>query len=705
MNRQLPGLLLILLLAVTAVLCLAGRPAAAQQDNLPPDIIEDLPFFERWLSGAHADLTSPAFSYWNDLEPPLIPKGCAKCHSRTGFEDFLGVDGSAAGQVDRPHPVGTVIDCAACHNEAFTNKTTVMMPSGIELHTAVDETRCTECHQGRQSTVGIDTMIKNAGASLDTVSDALDFARTHNNPGVALKYGTAAKGGYEYAGLAYDSEFAHVPGYRTCTQCHNPYTLTVKVEECQQCHAEVKTTADLVKIRMAGSAVDYNGNGNIDEGISAEITALQAMLYQGIQKYARQVSRHALVHTLDIYPYFFNDLNQNGALEPSEAVYDNRFLAWTPRLLRAAYNYETSLRDAGAYAHNPKYVIQLLYDAIASLNQAIWDPVDMSLLHRNDSGHFAGSEETFRHWDAEGEVPRLCAKCHTAQGLPTFLANGVNISQPPSNGFDCNTCHDDLTTFSLYQVKSVVFPSGAVLDSGYPETNLCMSCHQGRYAIAGLNKLIGDTAPDDALPAMNFVDTHNFSAAATRYGSEAKPAYEYPGKSYKGFNDHGYGYFNKCTDCHRTHAQQVRAHDCVNCHEEIEQGAALRDIRFLPGDFDGDGNDIEGIYYEIETLQQLLYTEMKRYAAETIGRPIVYVPAGYPYFFFDLDGDGAPDRREITAENAYNAWTPRLLRAAFNYQYASGDTGSFAHNSQYIIQTLYDSIEDLGGDVASLLRP
>lgn len=705
MPRQLLGLLFIILVSVVAAFTMTGRPAVAQEDNLPPDITADLPFFERWLGSPHADPTSPAFSYWNDLEPSLIPKGCAKCHSRTGFEDFLGVDGTPAGQVDRPHPVGTVIDCVACHNDAFTNKTTVTMPSGIELHAAADETRCAECHQGRQSAMGIDAMIQNAGASLDTVSDALDFGRTHNNPGVALKYGTAAKGGYEYAGKAYDSEFTHVPGYRTCTECHDAFSMAVRVEECQTCHTEVKTAADLVKIRMAGSAVDYNGNGNVDEGIFAEIASLQAMLYQNIQTYAREVSGHPLVHTPDTYPYFFNDLNQNGKLEASEAAYDNRFRDWTPRLLRAAYNYEASLRDPGAYAHNPKYVIQLLYDATASLNQAVWEQIDMSLLHRIDTGHFAGSEETFRRWDAEGEVPRLCAKCHSAQGLPTFLANGVNTSQPPSNGFDCNTCHDDLTTYSLYQIKSVVFPSGAVLDSGYVETNLCMSCHQGRYAIAGLTKLIGNTAPDDPLAPTFFVDSHRFSAAATRYGSEAKPAYEYPGKSYKGFNDHGYGYFNQCTDCHRTHALEVRANDCVNCHEEIERGAALRDIRFLPGDFDGDGDETEGIYHEIETLQKLLYAEMRRYAAETIGKPIVYVPTGYPYFFFDLDGDGAPDRREITAENAYNAWTPRLLRAAFDYQYASGDAGAFAHNSQYIIQTLYDSIEDLGGDVTALLRP
>lgn len=697
--------------AVLIVVSVCFSPALAQENEpaqpvTPVQVMTDeLPFFEQWLSGAHADLNSPAFRYWDNLQPALIPKGCAKCHSRTGFEDFLGVDGSTPGQIDRPHPTGTVVDCAVCHNKGFIDKTTVLMPSGSVLQTEDDEKRCMECHQGRQSGVGIDAMIAQSAASLDAVSDALDFARTHNHPGVSIKYGTTVKAGYEYEGRKYDAEFTHVDGYRTCTDCHNSFSLKVKVGECQKCHVEMATTGDLTRIRTVGASADFNGNGDVTEGIAAEVRALQEMLLTNILTYARQVSKRPIGYSFDNYPHFFIDANNNGQLEASEMIFENRYNAWTPRLLRAAYNYESSMRDRGAYAHNPKYVIQLLYDSIASLNAAIWNSVDMSQMKRDDPGHFAGSHRSFRAWDDQGEVPRLCAKCHSAQGLPSFLKNGVNISQPPSNGFTCSTCHDDLRTFTLHQVRSVVFPSGAVISSDHPETNLCMSCHQGRYGIAGLSKLIGDRAPDEESAELYFVDAHNYAAAATRYGSEAKPAYEYPDKRYSGFANHGFGYFNECTDCHRTHALEVRKFDCVNCHEEIAHNATVRDIRFLWGDFDGDGDDIEGIYYEIETFQTLLYAQIQQYAREVIGEPIVYVPTGYPYFFIDLNRNGAPDREEITADNAYNRWTPRLLRAAYNYQNSRGDPGAFAHNSRYIIQTLYDSYEDLGGDVSTMTRP
>jgi hypothetical protein len=46
-----------------------------------------------------------------------------------------------------------------------------------------------------------------------------------------------------------------------------------------------------------------------------------------------------------------------------------------------------------------------------------------------------------------------------------------------------------------------------------------------------------------------------------------------------------------------------------------------------------------------------------------------------------------------------------LLRAAYNYQWVQKDPGAFAHNGKYILQVLYDSIADIGGDVTGLTRP
>jgi hypothetical protein len=128
-------------------------------------------------------------------------------------------------------------------------------------------------------------------------------------------------------------------------------------------------------------------------------------------------------------------------------------------------------------------------------------------------------------------------------------------------------------------------------------------------------------------------------------------------------------------------------------------------IRSSETDFDGDGDVEEGIAGEIDTLRETLYAAVQAYAEETVGTPIVYDSHAYPYFFIDTNGNGEPDPDEANYGNQYNTWTPRLLKAAYNYQYAAKDPGAYAHNAPYIIQVLYDSLADIGGDTAGMTRP
>ena len=43
----------------------------------------------RWEGSGHADITSEAFTHWNEDDPAEIPATCAKCHSTSGFRDFV----------------------------------------------------------------------------------------------------------------------------------------------------------------------------------------------------------------------------------------------------------------------------------------------------------------------------------------------------------------------------------------------------------------------------------------------------------------------------------------------------------------------------------------------------------------------------------------------------------------------------------------
>jgi hypothetical protein len=535
------------------------------------------------------------------------------------------------------------------------------------------------------------------------VTTTLGFRNVHYYPAAATLYGSMAKGGYEYDGKSYDAKNQHVEGYDTCIGCHDSHTLEVKVSECANCHEGVAAVEDLKKVRMISSAKDYDGDGNVEEGMAEELAGMQEILFAEIQKYAKDTAGAGIVYDPATYPYFLLDADNDGKADTNDQGAPRGYNKWTPRLLKAAYNYQLSVKDPGAFAHGNKYIVQLLYDSIEDLGG------DVSALARTDAGHFAGDTEAFRHWDGdEFTVPGSCAKCHSATGLPQFLTEGTTISNPAANGFLCTTCHDEENFPERYQVASVAFPSGATLSFAQDadgklvadESNLCLLCHQGRESTTSVNRTIaGSGAKDDEVSTkIGFRNVHYFAAGATLFGTDAKGAYEYADKDYLGLNQHP---VNKCADCHNVHELEVKTEGCKACHGD----KAPEEIRMVATDWDGDGDATEGVKGEIDTLAEALYAEIQKYATETAGAGIVYDAHTYPYFMLDADGDGQPDKNEQGGNRAYNAWTPRLLRAAFNYQYAQKDPGAFTHNPQYVIQFLIDSLADLGGNVSGFTRP
>jgi hypothetical protein len=110
----------------------------------------------------------------------------------------------------------------------------------------------------------------------------------------------------------------------------------------------------------------------------------------------------------------------------------------------------------------------------------------------------------------------------------------------------------------------------------------------------------------------------------------------------------------------------------------------------------------------MDTLHDLLYAAIQQYASEVAGTPILYADS-YPYWFIDTNGNGTAEEDELSVPNQYASWTPRLLKAAYNYHLVLEDPGGFMHNAAYLIQLMYDGIADLNTMVAvdmdSLVRP
>lgn len=688
-------------------------PPPVEPPPCPEPVVKDVPFEALWVGSPHADAEAEAFVHWNEDDPAEVPTSCAKCHSTPGYQDFLGADGTEAGTVDAAAPIGTTVTCAACHNDVTLTKSSVVFPSGVEVTGLGKEAICMECHQGRASMVQVDATLERYGVTpetLDTVPAPVEdrnlgFLNIHYFAAAATLYGDQVKGGYEYEGKMYDHKNTHVEGYDSCVGCHNTHSLEVKVTECAVCHEGAATAEDLKNVRMVSSVPDYDGDGDAAEGMFYEIQGLQEALYAAIQAYAKDVAGTGTVYDAATYPYFLQDADGDGAADQADGAAVG-YSTWTGRLLKAAYNYQLSLKDPGAFAHGNKYIVQLLYDSIEDLNTVLAAPVDMTAMHRDDAGHFAGNTEAFRHWDADGEVAGGCAKCHSATGVPTFLKEGVNVSAEISNGFMCATCHDETNFPANYVVNDVAFPSGARLTFGEGKNaNMCLLCHQGRESTTSMNRVIGSLPDDevaiaDGRPLLSFRNVHYFAAGATLFGTDAKGAYEFAGKEYVGKHPHVDAGFD-CSSCHDVHALEIKVDTCAACHPSAKDG--LETIRFNQDDYDGDGDTTEGMAGELETVAERLYEAIKAYAAAN-SVPVVYNPASHPYFFEDQDQDGNVDTTDDGATR-YTAWTPKLLKAAYNYQYSQKDPGAFAHNGKYMLQVMYDSIEALDGDLAGLTRP
>jgi hypothetical protein len=692
----------------------------------------EAPFQKLWAASGHADAKAEAFVHWDAATPKAVPAACAQCHSPVGAQEY-----QATGKVTKDAPTGLVLTCDTCHNDAALKLTSVTFPSGVKISDLGPEARCMSCHDGRASMKQIDDQIaKFKATDLDKPVDPLknadgttsnfSFINAHYFTAAATLYGADVKGGYQYEGKEYDVKNQHVPEFDTCAGCHNPHSLEVEVTKCAACHTGVKTAADLKNIRMVSSVYDFNGNGDVKEGIGAELAGIQASLLKAIYAYAKDVAGLGIVYDGVTYPYFLQDKDGDGKGDVDDKKAVIAYSKWTPRLLKAAFNYQMASKDPGAYAHNPKYVIELMYDGIVDLNTKLATKIDVSKMRRDDAGHFAGAGMPFRDWDGEGEVPYSCSKCHSSTGLPEFIKNGGTVviakngslyttgigAQPVANGFQCTTCHVEGKIPAVLPVVNVPFPDGSTHTFSTKKddkgaliavgSNICIECHQGRQSTTTMNNFLSTYKEADKVESsISFKNVHYFSAGATLFGTVAKGIYEYEGKTYVGQNMHAAG-FQTCTECHDKHSLDVKAAACAGCHAGVTD---VTKIRMSADDYDGSKDAKKPIADVVKVFQARLYAGIQKYAKDTAKLGIVYDGASNPYFFADKDGDGKADKDDKGALVRYNAFTPKLLKAAYNYQYSVKDPGAFAHNPKYVLQALYDSIQDIGGDVTGLTRP
>ncbi len=365
------GPLFFLLIVLAAALVVWVGCTTQQAVEEPADQTSALNVISaKWAGSAHADASSEAFMHWNEDDPAEIPPTCAKCHSATGFQDYIGADGSAVGSVEAAGPIVDPINCAACHNDAADLMEQAVLPNGTVLEDIGRNALCSTCHSGMGSSAAVQNVV--ADQAEDEVLPDQGIMGAHYLLAASVHAGADGGVGFEYEGMSYAGKFFHAEAVNSCLECHDPHSLRTQKPEntdanlCSTCHSDVTSYQDYKSISMCPT--DYDGDGT-KESTYEELEGLKAKLIEAMRGYSNAKSGVTFGFYKDAYPYAFIDTNNDGAISEDEAAFPNQFKAFTPRLLKAAFNLMFVAKDPAAYVHNPDYAFQLLYDSIEDLSE------------------------------------------------------------------------------------------------------------------------------------------------------------------------------------------------------------------------------------------------------------------------------------------------------------------------------------------------
>jgi hypothetical protein len=368
------------------------------------------------------------------------------------------------------------------------------------------------------------------------------------------------------------------------------------------------------------------------------------------------------------------------------------------------------------------------------------------------SGHGDGFAEPWNHWNGDASISSSCARCHSAYGyrqladssdpvtgIPPYTLNAAGTNPTftavttQSNVYpkvlNCEGCHEPngggMTLYEAGKLQQVAFPSGALKTLGN-SSNLCIQCHQGRESGKSIPSCSATTG-NCSVPS-----EHYLPEAATFFGTEVTAGYEYSPKLYAGkepFSAHRQIGKQDCMGCHinkkagyevkKEHDFMPQHEECGDCHWDADLFAIddFEDIGRPFGypnvDYDGDGVG-ESFRAEMDGLMDELVLALNVYA-KSVGRPALIFVDGqtslsiatcYPQDASCTDYAATTEPpTPYAVRGGVSNYDLRMVKAAYNWN-AARDRAAAIHNYKYIMQTMYDSIEDMDPTlVAGLTRP
>ncbi len=308
---------------------------------------------------------------------------------------------------------------------------------------------------------------------------------------------------------------------------------------------------------------------------------------------------------------------------------------------------------------------------INSANQAI-------LAQYTSSAHGSPLAEAWRHYDWRSGTRAACQRCHAGTAFVAKLGNENNTTnayQPgdilkPGEVLNCSVCHTDPDSGALRtasQSFTINLSNGATVTYDVAgSSTLCARCHGGRET--------GDSIKLDPSTTgiRGFINSHYLAAAGTLYNNAG---YEYAGQVYDSLGGHkllGSASQGPCVTCHMSGKNHTfKAAACGTCHT----GANAVDASAMKALFDANLNSL-------------------KLALEAKG--IYYAPV-HPYFYTAPYVTGGPNTAFTNwGGTVYGpiAWKD-VMGAAFNYSLLVNEPGAYAHNYNYAMKLISDSISFL----------
>ena len=338
---------------------------------------------------------------------------------------------------------------------------------------------------------------------------------------------------------------------------------------------------------------------------------------------------------------------------------------------KAQYVSDTSLPVSCADCHGDS--------ATTTANQAI-------LGQYTSSGHGSPIAEAWVHFDWRSASRSTCQRCHAGTAFVAKLGNENSTTNAyqasdvlkPGEVLNCSACHTDAGTGAIRsaaQQFTINMTNGASVTYQVAGASaLCARCHSGRATGASI------TADPDTTGIRGFIDSHYQPAAGTLYNLAG---YEYAGQSYDSLGGHkllGATSQGPCVTCHMSGKNHtLDAASCGTCHNGVT--APVVNAATLKANYDAALNDL-------------------KLALEAKG---IHYGSAHPFFYTAPYVAGSTNTAFTNWGSVYgaSAWKD-TMGAAFNYNLLRSEKGAYAHNYNYAMKLIADSIDFISDGAVGL---